>query len=104
MKDTYLLPDQQLKFAEAAMTLRFSNPADVVFEPEDLLTRRIPEDMGESVWLTFQAVQRNAVSGGPVRIDTEGKKHTIRPITNIPDSVRLNRALWNLAESTVGKR
>ncbi len=56
------------------------------------------EDIGPSLWHTFQRVQENAMRGGLPGRSAQGRRFETRPVGSIDRSVSLNRALWILAE------
>jgi hypothetical protein len=99
-KTIMLTPEEQNVFAESAHILRFeegSNAAQL-FTPESLLTVRRYADNGGDLWSTFNRVQENVVRGGKVRVPGSYRPKTIRSVTGIDESTKLNKALWTLAE------
>ena len=65
---------------------------------EQLIEARRPEDLGNSLWTTFQRVQENAMRGGRAGRTAQGRRTQTRPVGSIDRTVSLNRALWVLAE------
>ena len=102
MKALTLQPDEERAFATAALTLRYGErsegqpPAPIT--AEQLIEARRPEDLGPSLWATFQRVLENATQGGQPGRSTQGRRVRSRPIGSIDRSVSLNQALWVLAE------
>ncbi len=102
MKALELQPDEERAFATAALTLRYGDrsegqpPAPIT--AEQLIEARRPEDLGHSLWTTFQRVQENAMRGGQPGRSTQGRRVRTREVGSIDRSVGLNRALWVLAE------
>lgn len=97
MIETRLDRDEQALFAEAAIDLRYDDHRPV--EPVALLTARRPEDRGQnSVWGTFNRVQENLTRGGLRGVGSTGRRTRTRPISDISGDVKLNRALWRLAD------
>lgn len=98
--------DEQALFATAAHGLRFDDEEDGRAHPIQASTLLVPrrnEDFGKDLWTTFNVVQENAIRGGlhGKRIDAEtGRRRrvTTRPINGIDQDVKLNKALWVLAE------
>ncbi len=88
-----LEPEERQAFAEAASALRWDTDAPAV-APQVLLEPRRREDTGSDLWTTYNAVQENIISGG-VR-STKGRK--TRGVNAPSEGVRLNKALWLLAE------
>jgi hypothetical protein len=106
MKALPLEPREQLAFATAALALRFGErgveeggghrPAPVT--AEQLNEPRRGEDVGYSLWATFQRVQENVMRGGQPGRTVQGRRMQTRPVAAIDRGVSLNRALWMLAE------
>ncbi len=106
MKALHLQPPEEIAFATAALALRFGErgveeggghqPAPVT--AEQLIEARRPEDLGRSLWSTFQRVQENVIRGGQPWRSLQGRRLQTRPVGSIDRGVSLNRALWMLAE------
>lgn len=87
-------------FARAALALRYepskTRPAPIT-EAQLLRPRRV-EDGRDDLWTTFNRVQENLLQGGlPARTATNRRTHT-RRVEGIDQGVKLNRALWVLAD------
>ena len=63
-----------------------------------LIEARRPEDLGPSLWNTFQRLQQNIIRGGQSGRSAQGRRLQTRPVGSIDRGVSLNRALWMLAE------
>ena len=102
MKGLTLKPDEERAFATAALALRYGErsegqpPAPITVD--QLIEARRPEDLGHSLWTTFQRVQENALRGGQRGRSVQGRRIQTRAVGSIDRSVSLNRALWVLAE------
>ncbi|NUZ09125.1 DUF932 domain-containing protein [Piscinibacter koreensis] len=106
MKALPLEPREEIAFATAALLLRFGEqriaetgghtPAPVT--AERLNEARRIEDVGHSLWTTFQRVQENVMRGGQAGRASSGRRLHTRPVGSIDRGVSLNRALWMLAE------
>jgi hypothetical protein len=102
MKALTLKVDEQRAFATAALALRYGErsegepPAPIT--ADQLIEARRPEDLGHSLWTTFQRVQENALRGGQRGRSVQGRRMQTRSVGSIDRSVSLNRALWVLAE------
>jgi hypothetical protein len=93
-----LSPVEQKILAEEAHSLRFDGEGNSP-NPEKLLAPRRWEDNGTDLWSTFNRVQENAIKGGLRTIDPETRRRNrTREVRGIDQNVRLNRALWSLAE------
>jgi len=106
MKALPLNRGEEMAFARAALALRFGEraaedtdaqrPAPVT--ADQLIEARRIEDSGHSLWATFQRVQENVIRGGQQGRSAQGRHLQTRPVASIDRGVRLNRALWMLAE------
>lgn len=93
-------------FAEAARVVRFGDAEGNVDSPitaSQLLRPRREEDRGADLWLTFNRIQENAIRGGLTAIrrnaETGARRRvTTRGVQGIDGDVKVNRALWMLAE------
>jgi len=97
--------DERLAFAEAAHKLRFANPAGEVktaITPTQLLNPRREPDVGTNLWKTFNVVQENVIRGGLMAegLDANMRRRMFRSraIRGVDQDVRLNRALFVLAD------
>lgn len=100
MKALTLSAPEQTAFAEAALTLRFDTEeqAAPVTATQMLLTRR-HADAKSDLWTTFNRVQENAIRGGLNGRNANGQRRATREVQGIDQNIKLNRALWMLAES-----
>lgn len=108
---------EQRAFAEAAHILRFdereNENENIVINtpitPAQLLTVRRPEDNGGNLWHTLNRVQENVIAGGlrgtsekrdavTGRLVARPRRVTTRPVNGIDQDIKLNRALWKLAD------
>jgi hypothetical protein len=94
--------DEQHAFARSALALRYA-PTDTgapapVTESQFLAPRRF-EDRRDDLWTVFNRVQENLTKGGLHGRSRTGRSMSTRPITGIDQNVKLNRALWMLADA-----
>lgn len=98
--------EEQKALAEAAHVLRFGEVDDerpATVDPTHLLMARRAGDRTDDLWMTFNRIQENAIKGGlrGVSINQETgqrRRLTTRPIKGVDQDVKLNKALWVLAE------
>jgi hypothetical protein len=96
--------DERRIFAEAAHIARFADAegnVETPIQPAQLLRPRRREDTGADLWTTFNVTQENVIRGG-LR-GQHGRDHnyrrvTTRPVNGIDQDVKLNKAMWHLAE------
>lgn len=102
MKALTLRPEEERAFATAALAVRYGErsegqpPAPITVD--QLIEARRPEDLGPSLWHSFQRIQENAMRGGQPGRSSQGRRMQTRPVASIDRTVSLNRALWMLAE------
>lgn len=94
--------EEQQIFADSAHLLRFDRDANgnasTNIQPRQLLVPRRVEDNLTNLWATFNIVQENAVKGGLTARTDSGRRSTTREVRGIDQNVKLNMALWALAE------
>ncbi|ECG6091092.1 TPA: DUF932 domain-containing protein, partial [Escherichia coli] len=66
--------------------------------PEQIITPRRWEDKQNDLWTTWQRVQENMIKGGLSGRSASGKNTRTRAITGIDGDIRINKALWMIAE------
>ncbi|WP_058358190.1 DUF932 domain-containing protein [Xanthomonas translucens] len=99
MQSLTLSEGQQTAFARAALALRYDeNAAPAPVTEQQLLTPKRWEDRKSDLWTTFNRVQENMVRGGLRGRNAKGRPTTTRPVNGIDQSIKLNRALWVLAD------
>ena len=86
-------------FARAALSLKYDDPVKPapITETQLLQPRRRDDDRPD-LWSTFNRVQENLVQGGLSARTTNGRRNRTRAIQGIDQNVKVNRALWILAE------
>jgi hypothetical protein len=85
-------------FAHSALTLKYAGSGSVPITESQLLRPRRFDDRESDLWSTFNRVQENLVKGGLDGRTANGRRQRTRPVQGIDQNVRLNRALWLLAE------
>lgn len=93
--------DEQMAFATAARALRFEDEHAV--QAEQLLQSRRIEDRPNDLWTCFNRVQENVIRGGLSYTQTNPETRRVthrntQPVRSVDGDVKLNRALWVLAE------
>ncbi|MGD9728596.1 MAG: DUF932 domain-containing protein [Nitrospiraceae bacterium] len=86
-------------FARSALTLKYDEPGKVlpITERQILKPCRLDDDASD-LWSIFNRVQENLVKGGLSSRAASGRNQRTRPVHGIDQNVRLNRALWLLAD------
>ena len=86
-------------FARAALSLKYDDPDKPapITESQILMPRRF-DDRRPDLWMTFNRVQENLTKGGLSGRSANGRRQQTRPVQGIDSDIRLNRALWLLAD------
>jgi hypothetical protein len=102
MKAVTLNRDEQHALARSALALRY-DPTDTeapapITESQLLNVRRF-EDRRDDLWTVFNRIQESLTKGGLHGRSRTGRSMSTRPVTGIDQNVKLNRALWMLADA-----
>ena len=82
----------------AALLVGFEDQKNTPVTPEQIITPRRREDKQNDLWTTWQRVQENMIKGGLPGKSASGKNTRTRAITGIDGDIRINKALWMIAE------
>jgi hypothetical protein len=101
MKAITLNPQEQRVLATAALHTKYEpderTGAFPIQEAQILRPRRWEDDSAD-LWSTFNRLQENLIKGGIRGRATTGRRTTSREVTGIDQNVKINKALWTLAE------
>lgn len=102
-KSVALSQPERSAFARAALELRYptdeSGKETAPITAETLMLPRRWQDANKTdLWTTFNAVQENFMKGGLRGRGTTGKRMSTRAIGSVTEDVKLNKALWKLAD------
>ncbi|HDK5969974.1 DUF945 domain-containing protein [Pectobacterium brasiliense] len=86
-------------FARAALSLKYDDPNKPapITESQILMPRRF-DDRRPDLWSVFNRTQENLTKGGLHGRSANGRRQQTRPVQGIDSDIRLNRALWLLAD------
>ena len=86
-------------FARAALSLKYDDPDKPapITESQILMPRRF-DDHRPDLWSVFNRTQENLTKGGLHGRSANGRRQQTRPVQGIDSDIRLNRALWLLAD------
>lgn len=99
-----LTSEEQAVFGKSAIQLRWDDEEKAPpVTPERVISAKRTEDKTNDLWTVFNRVQENILKGGlrgHVRDERTGayKKTTTREVKSVTENVKLNKALWSLAE------
>jgi len=116
MKQTQLDKEQIIELTKNATSLRWEMESDrkadafgsyaTPYTTQQLGRPRRYRDLGADLWTTFNIAQEALIRGG-VRVasftkaNPYGSIRKARAIQSLPESVRINRSLWDLADALV---
>lgn len=95
---------EQHALATAAIELRWGSDPETgnslaPVTAEKLLAPRRIADRNADLWTTFNVVQENLIKGGLAGKNATGRNTSTRAVAGVDANVRLNKALWTLAEA-----
>ncbi len=85
-------------FARAALALKYDEDKPAPITESQILMPRRHDDSRRDLWSVFNRTQENLIKGGLSARATNGRRQTTRPVQGIDNGIRLNRALWLLAD------
>ena len=90
---------EQGAFARAALAIKYDpeTAAAPITEAQVLDVRRMQDDAPD-LWTTLNRVQENLVQGGLRARSATGRRTRTRAVQGIDQNIKLNRALWVLAQ------
>lgn len=97
MQSLLLPPPAQQALAKAALTYRFGEEHQPVTESQALSARRWQDEKND-LWSVFNRLQENLSKGGLPGHSAQGKRSRTRAVNGIDGDIKLNRALWVMAE------
>ena len=88
-------------FAGAALLTKYEpdDNGNLPVQVSQVLRPRRYDDNGADLWSVFNRTQENLIKGGLRTRASNGRRNTSREVTGIDQNVKVNRALWTLAES-----
>ena len=93
---------ERLALATGAATHRWEDPDKAPVSPSTLLNPRRFGDGAKDLWTTLNTVQENVIRGGQrdySRRRPDGNRMPkSRAIKGIDEDIKLNKALWRMAE------
>lgn len=89
--------DEAVVLAEAALGLKYGDDPSPI-QAEQLLLPRRSEDEGKDLWSRVNVMQEALLRGGLRGRSSNGRRVRTRAVTSVGDDVRLNKALWRLAD------
>jgi len=99
MKQIQLTTREQAIFGRASLALKYGDEEDKqpISHRQVLQPKRFA-DTENDLWSSLNVVQENLLRGGQHGQSASGRRVTTRPVGSIDNSVKLNKALWILAD------
>lgn len=97
MRSVQLSEREQLIFGAAALEYKYDG-GHAPITPAQVINHRRWEDNRGDLWTTFNRVQENVIRGGVTGKNAKGKRTRTREVTGIDGDIKLNQALWKMAE------
>jgi hypothetical protein len=107
MKQIPMSVKEQEIFAKASLALKYDKDeieegqwreSSAPILPAQLLAVKRQEDRSSDLWTKFNVVQENLIRGGQHGRSASGRRATTRAVNSIDGNVKLNKALWILAD------
>lgn len=98
MQAIELARPEQLALAESALQLKYDDVKESPIAAEKLLLTRRLDDNKNDLWTTFNRIQENMMRGGLSGRSSTNRRIRTREVKSINENVKLNKALWSLAE------
>ena len=98
LQSTVLESHEQLALAQGALSLRWED-GEAPVQAKDLLRKSRWEDNAPTIWNTYNTVQENVLRGGLRGYNAAGRRTSTRAVASITEDVRLNKALWSMAQA-----
>lgn len=103
MREIQLTPEERLEFAAAACAIKFEDSKQDYNPLNFLMARNHQDNHATDLFSTFNVVQENIIKGGirTYSLNDKGqrvKRNATKAIKGIDTDIKLNKALWSLAE------
>ncbi|QKJ89316.1 DUF945 domain-containing protein (plasmid) [Paramixta manurensis] len=97
MKSIQVNNEERRLLGQLALEYKYGDKEPPV-TAERIIQPRAWYDKGTDLWTAFNIVQENLIKGGVAGRTAKGKRTTTRPVTGIDGDIKLNQALWKMAE------
>ncbi|WP_194208714.1 DUF932 domain-containing protein [Superficieibacter sp. 1612_C1] len=97
MRSIQLTGPEQHLLGAAALEYKYEGKQAPI-TPEQVIRHRRFEDNRNDLWTTFNRIQENVIRGGISGRTAKGNRTRTREVTGIDGDIKLNQALWKMAE------
>lgn len=99
MEATELNEERLVDFVNKSSLIRWEKGSVPKINIEDFLRPERDEDVGNSVWKTFNVIQEKFVRGGLKYQSKKGRLTSMKELKNFQNINKINTNLWELAET-----
>jgi hypothetical protein len=89
--------DEQMALATSALQIRWGDDHPV--HAGNMLLASRWQDQKNNLWTVYNRVQENMMKGGVAGRSATGRRTTTRAVGGVTENVKLNKALWTLADT-----
>lgn len=97
MRSIQVNESEQLLLGTAALEYKYDG-GHLPITAEQVIRQRRWEDNRGDLWSTFNRIQENVIKGGISGRTKKGNRTRTREVTGIDGDIKLNQALWKMAE------
>jgi len=97
MRGITLDKEEQLVLGEAALEYKYQDSPSPISASQVINPRRWEDDRSD-LWSTFNRIQENLIKGDLPGRTEKGKRIHTREVKGIDGDIKLNQALWKMAE------
>lgn len=102
MRSIAVTRDERELLAQTAAQIRWNDAEHIPVSAAALTVPKRFEDRRDDLWTGFNVIQENLLRGGVPGRTATGRNTSTRAIQGVTENVRVNRALWNMAEAFSG--
>lgn len=100
MRSIQLNEPERLLLGTAALEYKYEGKTAPI-TAEQVIRHRRWEDDRNDLWTTFNRIQENVIKGGISGRTEKGKRIRTREVTGIDGDIKLNQALWRMAQEMI---
>lgn len=102
MESVTVSRDERILLADTAAQIRWNDSDHIPVEARALIVPKRFEDRRDDLWTGFNVIQENVMKGGVAGRTATNRNMSTRPIQGVTENVRVNRALWQMAQAFSG--
>ncbi|KZK32396.1 hypothetical protein A4F85_01160 [Delftia sp. GW456-R20] len=98
MRGIKLSGEEKHIFASAALSLKYDPDQPSPITEKQIISPRRIDDINSDLWSVMNVAQENMIRGGLLGRSATGQRRRTRAVEGIDQNIKLNRALWMLAD------